>query len=53
VGEYEVFCFGPVCFGLFDLGFCFEGFCLRLFAFGFLMWEALEGKRIAEGKMNC
>jgi hypothetical protein len=29
------------------------------FAFGFLMWEALEGKRIAEGqriaegKMNC
>jgi hypothetical protein len=25
----------------------------RLFAFGFLMWEALEGKRIAEGKTNC
>jgi hypothetical protein len=29
-----------------------KAFCLRLLllAFGFLMWEALEGKRIAEGK---
>jgi hypothetical protein len=32
---------------------------MRLWAFGFwmkggfLMWEALEGKRTDEGKMNC
>jgi hypothetical protein len=54
----------------FALGFLLWAFCLRLllfgfWAFGFLMWEALEGKRIAEGekiavgkriaegKMNC
>jgi hypothetical protein len=24
------------------------GFCFEAFAFGFLMWETLEGKRIAE-----
>jgi hypothetical protein len=26
------------------------GFLLEAFAFGFLMWEALEGKRIVEEK---
>jgi hypothetical protein len=32
-------------FGPFDFGFWTKG--------GFLMWEALEGKRIAEGKVDC
>jgi hypothetical protein len=34
--------------GLFALGFCFW---ILLLAFGFLMWEALEGKRIVEGRL--
>jgi cation transport regulator ChaC len=38
--------------GAFALGFLLEAsaFGFWAFGFGFLMWEALEGKRIVEGK---
>jgi hypothetical protein len=51
------FCFEAFCCRAFALGFLLWAFCLRLlllvsglWASGFLMWEALEGKRIVEGK---
>jgi hypothetical protein len=32
------------------LGFLLEAFVFGFWVFGFLVWEALEGKRIVEGK---
>jgi hypothetical protein len=32
------------------LGLLLEAFACGFWAFDFLMWEALEGKRLAEGK---
>jgi hypothetical protein len=50
-GRHEAFCFEAFCFGAFGWG--------RLSDFWFLAFDfwnegrPLEGKRIAEGKMNC
>jgi hypothetical protein len=46
--DWGLFCFGDFCFeGFFFGGFGAFGFQMKG---GFLMWESLGGKRIAEGE---
>jgi hypothetical protein len=50
--DTRLFALGAFALRLLLWGFLLEAFAFGFWAFGFLMWEALEGKRIVEGKMN-